>query len=155
MELQLRWRQGLRKPHKCSYQKTTDDVQVEEDQEHPTFSIVSDDWASLLLAHDLLGGESIEELAKHSLLIMLQHLGMAVWDVMQKSIMDKKEESAHSKGEGQAMSSELVPVEDAQMLFRVCGAQLHGMLELRKNNQDVRSEKEISALQMIMIPKEE
>ena len=156
MELQLRWRQGLRKAHEYSYQKATEDVQVEEDQEHPTFSVVSDDWASLLLAHDVLRGKSIDELAKHSLLIMFQHLGTAVWDFMQKSIMDKKEESAQSKGESQATSSELVPVEeDAQMLFRVCGAQLHSMLELRKNNEDVRSKNEISAMQMIMMRKEE
>ena len=147
MELQLCWRQGLRKVHECSYQKATVDIQVEEDQEHPTFSVVSDNWASLLLAHDMLGGESIDELAKHSLLMLFQHLGTAVWDFMQKSSMIEKEESARSKGEGQAMSSELVPVEeDAQMLFRVCGAQLHSMLELRNNNQDVRSKSEISSM---------
>ena len=35
------------------------------------------------------------------------------------------------------------------MLFRVCGAQLHSMLELRKNKEDAKSKNEVSAMQII------
>ena len=156
MELQLRWRQGLRKACECAFLKVTEDAQVEEDQEHPTFSVVSDDWASLLLAHDVHGREGLAGLARHSLLIIFQHSGTAVWDFMRKFLLDKKVESGKHFDEDQAMSSKSVSVEeDANMLFRVCGAQLHSMLELRKNKEDIRSKKETSAMQIIRMPKEE
>lgn len=156
MELQLRWRQGLRKACECGFLKVTEDAQVEEDQEHPTFSVVSDNWASLLLAHDVHGREGLAGLARHSLLIIFQHLGTAVWDFMQKSVLDKKVESGKHFDADQATSSKSVSVEeDANMLFRVCGAQLYSMLELRKNKEDIRSKNETSAMQIIRMPKEE
>ena len=104
MELQLRWRQGLRKCE-CGFLKVTEDAQVEEDQEHPTFSVVSNDWASLLLAHDVNGREGLAGLARHSLLIIFQHLGTAVWDFMQKSVLDKKVESGKHFDADQTTSS--------------------------------------------------
>lgn len=121
MELQLRWRQGLRKAHEFSYLKATEDAQVEEDQEYPSFSGLSDDWASLLLAHDVYEGDGLAELAKHSLLIIFQHLGTVVWDFMQASVVDKKVETGLVRDrKGQAINSEPISVEeDAHMLFRV------------------------------------
>lgn len=157
MELQLRWRQGLRKACECSFLRTTEDAQVEEDQEHPAFSTVSDDWASLLLYHDVDTGENLTGLAKHSLLIIFQHIGTAVWDFMQQSIIEKKAESGEHTDESQAMmSSEVVEVEeDAIMLFRVCGAQLHSMMELRHEKDDNKSKREMSAMELIRMPKEQ
>ena len=108
--------------------KATEDAQVEEDQEHLSFSAVSDNWASLLLARDVYEGDGLAELAKHSLLIIFQHLGTAVWDFMQASVVDiKKVEPGHVQNrEGQTINSEPISVEeDAHMLLRVCGAQLH------------------------------
>jgi hypothetical protein len=76
---------------------------------------------------------------------------------MQASVVDKKVETGHVQDrEGQAINSEPISVEeDAHMLFRVCSAQLHYMLELRKDKKDIRSKSETSAMQMIMMPKEE
>ena len=61
-----------------------------------------------------------------------------------------KVESGKHIDEDQATSSKLVSVEeDANMLFRVYGAQLHSMLELRKNKDDAKSKNEVSAMQII------
>lgn len=110
----------------------------------------------MLLAHDVYEWESHAGMAKHSLLIIFQNLGTGVGDFMQKSIVDEKVESGKHTDEDQATSSELLSVvEDANMLFRVCGDQLHSMMELRKDKDDIKSKKDTFAMHIIRMPKEE
>ena len=45
--------------------------------------------------------------------------------------------------------------EDANMLFRVCGAQLLSMTELRKDRNSSKSKHKLYAMQLIRLPKEE
>ena len=124
MELQLRWRQGLKKACECSFQTATENAQVEEDQEHPIFSRVNDNWTSMLLAHDVEGEESMAGLANHSFLIIFQHIGTVVWEFMQASVVEKEESGKQTNDSQAIMPTELVEAEeDATMLFRVCGAQ--------------------------------
>ena len=76
-------------------------------------------------------------------------------DYMQQSIVEKKVKSGKQLDESQDMMPTEQVEEDANMLFRVYRAQLHSMIELRKNKDDSKSKRELSAMQLICMPKED